>query len=63
MWFIFQQPDELRFRLDADRACARRGAPLRRPLAERAYPPATTRGRAIAPATPTCRGELAAARS
>ena len=62
MWSIFQQPEELRFRLDADRLCARRDKPLRRPLAEPTRPTVTVKPR-VAIADVSCRGQLAVERA
>jgi hypothetical protein len=63
MWFIFQQPEELRFRLDADRLCARQDSPLRRPLAGPTRIRAMTMKRQVALGDVSCRGQLAVERA
>jgi hypothetical protein len=62
MWFIFQQPEELRFRLDADRLCTRQDKPLRR-LAKPNRTEGVTVRQQVAIGDVSCRGQLAVERA
>ncbi|MGZ6213660.1 MAG: hypothetical protein ACXWMG_01760 [Candidatus Limnocylindria bacterium] len=63
MWFIFQHPDELRFRLDADPLYARQDKPLRRPLPEPTSTEAAAVKQQVSIGDVSCRGQLAVERA